>query len=154
MPSKVLQQVAAGIHRIVYIKSLDRAGAAGNHSFRLRQHDRRPVIGFNQPGGDNTNDPFVPFGMIQHGAFSLSYFRIVMHHFQRDGRSTGIQGFALGVEFIDLVAQVKSLFRIVGNQQFHRVPGAFDPAGGIDAGADNKNQIVDRQLAGIPVIRS
>jgi len=58
--TKVFEQVGAGLYRLVEIVARYRPCRPGCQITRLRKHNCRPVVGFNQPRGNYTHHTLMP----------------------------------------------------------------------------------------------
>src|SRR5690606_35712985 len=81
--TKLVQQFATFAQRFVQLNAWYGARRAGDMAIGAREDDRRTVVFFSQPRGYNSDYPFVPIRLVEHGGFALYLYFVVVDQRQR-----------------------------------------------------------------------
>ena len=126
MPAKMFKEIAACVYGVVDIKIFHRPGRTGDKISGKGKYDRWPVIVFREPGSDNTDNPFVPFRIIDDRASCGFQAFILADHFNCLLRGQCIQVFSFRVVVVDLHSQTEGFFLILAYEQFNGIPAALN----------------------------
>ena len=149
MPAEVFQQVCAALNGGVKVEPLHAAGAAGDKAVALGEYHCGFVVGLHQTGRHNAHHAFVPGGVIDNGHVFRGQRQSVLHHFQRFLGDFPVDGLALVVVVVDLLAYPDGGAVVRSREQLHRQPAAFHTPRRIDARTDFEDDIVNADMPGL-----
>ena len=141
MATKVLQQVAAILYRLIHIKARHRAGRAGSQIPRTSQYHGRTVIDLRQSGSHNTDHTLMPRLIIDDDRSALVQSLQSIHDAVGLFGHALIEVFAGFVVLIDLSSLLKGRRKIFLCEQVNRLLTVLDATRCIDARANLEDDI-------------
>ena len=117
--AEIFEQVGARLYSLVQIESRNATSRSRNKTIAHGQHDRRTIIGFDQPGSHNSYDAFHPFRIVDHRTLELLHERIALDVFVCFRRHTAINVFTILIAAINKGTVFTSHFVIASHHQRH-----------------------------------
>ena len=149
MAAEVLQEVRAALDGGIQVESGDAAGRSGDEPVGLGENDRGLVIGLHEAGSNDAHDALVPGGIVNYGhvlrlqggavpTISMASWVI--------SRSMLLRSLLLSLIF----SPIWMAEPVVGRgEKFHRQTAGLHAAGGIDAGTDLEDDVIDSDVPGL-----
>ena len=128
----------------VDVQSRGGAGASNKHAIVVADDHAGSVAVLDEPRGDDANDPAVPILTPDDvDVLVVGPVRELL-----DGRfgDFGVVGSAHVIEPVEVEGELIGPGFVPGGEQVHRLGGAGHAPGGIDAGADARNDVAHRQV--------
>jgi len=146
MPSEVFQKVAAVFNGFVDVESGDGTGRAGCHVIRARQHYCRAVIDFSQPGGNDSDDTFMPVFIVQYYRTAIGKSVQIGHNLIGFFGHGLVQVLAGLIVLIDLSGFLQGKRKIFFSKQVNGFFSVLNTSGGIDTRTYFEYNVTDSDI--------